>query len=354
MWKWYRIIGFFIIGFLSSCDSIGLYFDGGKSTINDEPKDFFLPTGSSLQALVDFLLVAEIIDDAAALLHVAEYKELDENRIAAGYYRIEPQTNFKTLLNGFTKNSRGNGNAEKEVNVVFNNCRDIYQLAGKVAKHIEVDSVSLVHYILSDSILKRYGFSPERMPALFLPDTYRMYWDTDEVQFVERMAAEFKSFWTDERKARLEKVGLKNQSDAVTLASIIYKEQDKHNEEWPVIARLYLNRIKIGWPLQSDPTFRFCWGDQLDGVKRLGYEHRDIDCPYNTYKISGLPPGPICIPPAGVIDAVLYPSENKYMFMCAKPGGEGLHNFAVSYAEHQRNSAEFNKWMDRQGIRIGK
>jgi UPF0755 protein len=338
----------------TSCDSIGLYFDGGKTTKNDYDIDLFVPTGTDLEALADLLIANQIIDDSDAFLNVGKYKDLSQNRIAAGYYVITPNTDFKTLLNGFTKNSLGNGNAEREVNVVFNNCRDIYQLAGKVAKHIEADSASIASYILSDSILKRYGFTYEKMPALFLPNTYRMYWDTDEVMFLNRMAEEFKKFWTEERKGRLAAVGLKSQSDAVTLASIIYKEQDKHAQEWPIIARLYLNRIKAGWPLQSDPTFRFCWGDKLDGVKRLSFEHRDIDCPYNTYKVSGLPPGPICIPPAGVIDAVLYPADNNYMFMCAKPGGDGLHNFAKSYDEHLKNSAAFNKWMDSQGIRIGR
>lgn len=331
------------------CDSIGLYFDGSKASVNDSDQVIFVPTGVTLDELADLLVEKEIIDNKESFVAVGDYKNLSTSRLAAGKYSIAPKTDYKTLLNGFTLNSLGNGNAELEVDVTFNNCKDIPQLAGKVAKHIEADSADIANYILSDSILNKYGFSAERIGALFLPNTYRMYWDTDATSFVDRMAKEFKSFWTDERKAKLAIVGLRSQSDAVTLASIVYKEQDKHKEEWPIIARLYLNRINVGWPLQSDPTFRFCWGDKLDGVERLTYEHRSIDCPYNTYIYAGLPPGPICIPPSEVVDAVLNPADNDYLFMCAKPKGDGLHNFTKSLAQHNKNAKAFQNWLDSIG-----
>jgi UPF0755 protein len=341
------LLSMFLI--VSGCDSIGLYLDGSKTSVNDYDEILYIPTGVTLDELADILLERGIIDNKEAFVSVGEYKKLTANRLAAGKYSISAKTDFKTLLNGFTLNNLGNGNAELEVSVTFNNCRDIPQLAGKVAKHIEADSAEIANYILSDSILNKYGFSAERIGALFLPNTYRMYWDTDAASFVERMAKEFKAFWTDERKAKLAAVGLRSQSDAVTLASIVYKEQDKHKEEWPIIARLYLNRIQAGWPLQSDPTFRFCWGDKLDGVERLTYEHRAIDCPYNTYIYAGLPPGPICIPPSEVVDAVLNPSDNDYLFMCAKPKGDGLHNFTKSLVQHNKNAKAFQNWLNSIG-----
>lgn len=115
-------------------------------------------------------------------------------------------------------------------------------------------------------------------------------------------------------------------------------------EEWPIIAGLYLNRYKKGMKLESDPTFKFCWGSELDGVERLLNRHKKIDCPYNTYLYSGLPPGPICIPPGEVIDAVLNPAQTDYLFMCGKPGGQG-HNFAVTNREHEKNVAVYRKWL---------
>lgn len=340
---------FSLIVICLGCDSLSLYFDGSTTSVNENEISIYVATGVTLVELADLLVEKSIIDNKEAFVAVGDYKNLTASRLAAGKYSISPKTDYKTLLNGFTVNSLGNGNAEQEVDVTFNNCKDIPQLAGKVANHIEADSTELVSYILSDSILINYGFSAERIGALFLPNTYKMFWDTDAASFVERMAKEFKSFWSDERKEKLAIIGLKSQSDAVTLASIVYKEQDKHKEEWPIIARLYLNRIKEGWPLQSDPTFRFCWGDKLDGVERLTFEHRAIDCPYNTYIYAGLPPGPICIPPSEVVDAVLNPADNDYFFMCAKPKGDGLHNFAKSLSQHNINAKAFQKWLDSIG-----
>jgi UPF0755 protein len=123
----------------------------------------------------------------------------------------------------------------------------------------------------------------------------------------------------------------------------------KHATEWPIIAGLYLNRIKKGMKLQSDPTFKFCWGDELKGVQRLTYEHRDRDCPYNTYKYSGLPPGPICIPPTQCVDAVLNREKNDYIFMMAKADHSGLHDFTINYSDHSRLAAIYSKWLKSEG-----
>lgn len=332
--------------FISSCTSIDAFFDGRKKTLNTVKVDFFVPTSSTIFELKTLLIDNNIIKDTAAFQSVLDYKEFTDNRIGSGKYIIDPNTSYRTLVNGFTKNSLGNGNQEVEVKVTFNNCQDIYDLAGKVAENIEMDSSDFVDYILSDSVLNKYGFNKERIVALFLPNTYRFYWDTDKQEFVARMAKEFKKFWTPDRIAKLKHVGLNSQSDAVTLASIVYKEQDKHPEEWKTIAGLYLNRIRRGIKLESDPTFRYCWGDKLKGVERLTYAYRSIDCPYNTYIYAGLPPGPICIPPAKVIKAVLNAENNEYIFMCAKPNTIGLHNFAKTLAQHNRNAAQYHQWLN--------
>lgn len=332
----------------SSCDGLNAYFDGNKSTINTSQKSIYVSSGTTLSELVQQLIDEKIIEDKESFMSVAEYKNITDDKIGAGKYDISKNTEIKTLINGFTSNRLGNGNKEVEVQVTFNNCQDINDIASKVSSQIEMDSAAFVNYILSDSVLNKYGFSKERIIALFLPNTYNFYWDTDEKQFVDKMASQFKRFWTPERLEKLKKQGLNSQSDAVTLASIVYKEQDKYPEEWKTIAGLYLNRLENNWKLQSDPTFRFCWGDELDGVERLTYLHRDIDCPYNTYKYEGLPPGPICVPPAEVVDAVLNAEDNDYFFMCAKPKGDGLHNFARTNAEHVRNARKFQNWLNNR------
>ena len=348
--KTFKRLSFGFIGIftLFSCTAFDAYLGGKTKTLNASESELYIPSPTSLDELIELLVQEKIIDDVPAFQALLDYKEFTSSRIGSGKYVIAPKTDYNTLINGFSKNSLGNGNKEVEVEVTFNNCRNIYDIAGKVAAQIEMDSTSFVDYIFSDSTLQKYGFNKARIGALFLPNTYRFFWDTDHVEFVSRMAAEFKKFWTPERMEKLKHVGLTSQSDAVTLASIVYSEQDKHPQEWKTIAGLYLNRLKLGMRLESDPTFRYCWGDELAGVERLTYKHRDRDCPYNTYIYAGLPPGPIYIPPSQVVDAVLNAEDNDYIFMCAKPELSGLHNFAKTLAQHNRNAAEFHKWISEQ------
>jgi len=242
------------------------------------------------------------------------------------------------------KGENGHGNAEVKVNVIFNNCPTIGAMAKNISECISADSASLVEYIFDSETLAKYSFTKEQVPALFLPTKREMYYDTEAEEFVTIMAKEFKNFWNDDRKAKMKEQGFKSPSEVATLASIVYSEQSKDSGEWPIIAKLYLNRLDKGMRLESDPTFKFCWGDKLKGVERLLYVHRDIDCDYNTYKINGLPPGPIYVVPGSVIDAVLNPAEVNYLFMCGKPGGGG-HNFAVTNAQHERNASIYRKWL---------
>jgi UPF0755 protein len=334
-----------LVGLIVVAPKAMIYLAGSHKSLNLESQAFYIGESMDLNQLADQLVKDKIIDDVKSFVSVGNYKNLTDRKIALGKYLIEPGTNYRTMLNGFTKNSNGNGNAEVEVEVTFNNCRDIYQMAGKVSRSLDVDSAKLITLLKSGATLSKLGFTIEQLPALFIPDSYQMYWDTNEEMFVERMAREFKNFWTAERKNSLKKIGLNSPSQAVTLASIVYSEQSVNSDEWPIIAGLYLNRVNQGVRLQSDPTFKFCWGDQLKGVQRLLAVHRDIDCPYNTYKIKGLPPGPICLPSPKVVDAVLNRAKVDYIFMCAKPDYSGRHNFAVTGAEHMRNADAFQSWL---------
>ena len=324
-----------------------VYFKGKKTSINNKEVEIIVKKNTNLSVLANQLSDAKIIDDKDAFIAVGEYKALNEEKIAAGKYLIKPNTSFKNMLNGFTKNSKGNGNAEVEVEVTFNNCTSIEDICGKVSKCIDIDSARLNKYIRNPKNWQKWGIEMtyEQLPSIFIPNTYKMFYDTNEDLFVNRMVSEFKEFWTGERKSKLTSIGLKTPTDAVTLASIVYSEQNVNSDEWPIIAGLYLNRIKQGIKLQSDPTFKFCWGDKLKGVERLLNKHRDIECAYNTYKINGLPPGPICLPSPKVVDAVLNRANVDFIYMCAKPDYSGRHNFAVSGVEHAKNADDFQKWL---------
>ena len=317
---------------------ISLYFASESFTINKKETVFFIDKKSSLKELAEKLKAEKIIENTDALIEIGDYKGLDENKIALGKYIIAPGTKIKDLLNGFTINSKGNGNAEVEVIITFNNCKGMYQLdqlSKKVSETILIDSASLSSYLNDPSTYSKYGFSREQFPAMFIPDSYKVFYDTDEKQFVEKMAKEFKKFWTPKRIEKLGQINLSSPSELYTLASMVYLEQSRLEKEWSDISKLYLNRMEINMPLQSDPTFVYCWGDELKGVTRLLYEHRDIDCSYNTYKIKGLPPGPICLVNSKVLKASLNPSDVNYLYMY----GDGTrHYFSRNYSGHIRNT----------------
>ena len=169
-----------------------------------------------------------------------------------------------------------------------------------------------------------------------------MYFDLDAQSFAQEMLLIRNNYWNSENEKKRTELGL-TKAEVVTLASIVYSEQSRQSEEWPIIARLYLNRLERNQELQSDPTFKFCWGDELKGVEKLTFKHRDIDCPYNTYKIVGLPPGPICMVQSEVLDAVLNAKKHDFIFMMAKPGGKG-HNFSETYSQHKLYVKEYRKW----------
>ncbi len=320
------------------------WWRGESRTINTSEVKLLLREDLDLSTLIKLLLDEGVVSNDDAIRAYVSEKNLDTTNFAAGKYVVLTGTRIPDLVEGFVKDEEGNGKAEVKVNVVFNRCRTIEDVGSNISKCILADSASIVDFIYNAETLKKYGFSREQVPALFLPATYEMYFDTDAEAFVAFMAQKFKAFWNEDRMNALKAVGLKYPSQAVTVASIVYAEQSQMKEEWPIIAKLYLNRLDKGMLLQSDPTFRFCWGDQLDGVERLLNKHREIDCAYNTYLYAGLPPGPINLPPQEVIEAVLHPAQVDYLFMCGKPGGSG-HNFAVSGSQHERNVAVYRKWL---------
>jgi UPF0755 protein len=162
------------------------------------------------------------------------------------------------------------------------------------------------------------------------------------------MKKEYERFWTPERRSLADSLGL-TPAEVATLASIVQAEQARFKEEWPVIAGLYLNRLSRGIPLESDPTVKFAWNDP--GLQRVYFYHLQIESPYNTYRVRGLPPGPILIPEPEAIDAVLKPARHNFIYMCAKDDLSGRHNFARHAAEHARNARAYHKALNQKNIR---
>ena len=211
-------------------------------------------------------------------------------------------------------------------------------LAKKIAMQMMVDSASVASALSDEAFLAGYGFNPEDVFGLVLPDTYQMYWTASVEEIFDRFKKEYDAFWTPERVAKAEAQGLTRKEVSV-VASIVSGETLK-SFEYPIIAGVYLNRYKKGMKLQADPTVCFCFDYKLDRVLK---KHLTVDSPYNTYKYAGLPPAPINVPPKACLDAVLNPDKHGYIYFCASPAFDGTHRFAVSYTEHMKNARAFQR-----------
>ncbi len=258
---------------------------------------------------------------------------------AHGAYLIKPGESavdiYRTLKAG----------AQTPIKVTFNNMRTVNQLAARVASRLETDSASFM--AACDSILPLRGFKRPEYAAAFLPDTYEFYWTASPEKVVETLADFRDRFWNDERRAKAKSLGL-TPVKVATVASIA-EEETNSRQERGTVARLYLNRIGKGMLLQADPTVKFAIGDF--GLRRITGAHLNVDSPYNTYRYVGLPPGPIRIPDALTLDAVLYSTPHNYLYMCAKEDFSGRHNFASDYATHQLNARRYHKALNARNIK---
>ena len=216
-------------------------------------------------------------------------------------------------------------------------------IAKKIANQMMVDSTSVASALNDKDFLAGYGFTPEDVFGLILPDTYELYWTASVEEIFDRLKQEYDAFWTSERQAKAKSLGLSRKQVSV-VASIVSGETLK-DFEYPKIAGVYLNRYRKGMKLQADPTICFCYDYKLDRVLK---KHLTIDSPYNTYKYVGLPPAPINVPPKPCLDAVLNPDTHGYIYFCASPEFDGTHRFAVGYVEHMKNAREFHRALTKR------
>ena len=212
------------------------------------------------------------------------------------------------------------------------------RLAQKISSQMMVDSLAIDTALNDPDFLAGYGFTPENIFAMVLPDTYQMFWTASVKEIFDRLKKEYDLFWNEERLAKAKDQKLTPMQVSV-VASIVSGETLK-SFEYPVIAGVYLNRYRKGMKLQADPTVCFCFDYKLDRVLK---KHLTVDSPYNTYKYVGLPPAPINVPPKACLEAVLDPAVHKYIYFCASPDFDGTHRFAVGYNEHLKNARAFQR-----------
>ncbi|RVT77645.1 endolytic transglycosylase MltG [Flavobacterium sufflavum] len=239
------------------------------------------------------------------------------------------------------------------VKLAFNNQERIENLAGRVGSQIEADSLALLNSFKDSIFLKENGFTEENVLSMFIPNTYEVYWNTSAEKFRDKMIKEYRNFWDKDRVAKAKKQGL-TPTEATILASIVHKESVKKDER-PRIAGVYLNRLRAGMPLQADPTVIFAKkkkdNDFNQVIKRVFYNDLFLNSPYNTYKVVGLPPGPIAMPDITALEAVLNPEKNNFIYFCASVDRFGYHEFAATLAEHNVNAKKYADWVNAQGIK---
>lgn len=296
--------------------------------------------GSTIDQIADSVKASVDVkfgDRVATMLRLMNAKV--ENR--EGAYRVTPGTS------PFTAARRIKNGVQSGVKFTFNNVRTLDEWAQRWGDTF-MDGPDSMRVALKDSALcAKYGKTPETIVCLLMPDTYEFYWDISPEKTLDRLNDYYNDFWTNERKSKAEKLGL-TPDEVSTIASIVEEETSKADERGKV-ARLYLNRYQQHMRLQADPTVKFALGDF--SIKRITQPMTQVKSPYNTYRVDGLPPGPIRLPEKSTIDAVLDAPQHDYLYMCARADFSGYHDFTRDYASHLDNAHRYQAALNNRGIK---
>lgn len=311
-----------------------------SKTTNPEPVRLYLPEGTTAEALCDTLLSPSygVIHKTIIFTRLMDYAT--NGRIRPGSYVVEPRMRTLALVRKLR-----NGQQDP-IRLTIGKFRTPGQLNDYLNRKLMHDD---------------FNFQLSNF-HLVLPNTYEFYWTVSPDAFMQRMAKEYDNFWQQSARPSgeiLEILKIKQQNNSqdfqnlakreiIILASII-EEETNNNQEKPLIASVYLNRLKKGMPLQADPTVKYAVGDFT--LRRILNKHLAVESPFNTYLHTGLPPAPICLPSKASIDAVLNAPETNYLYFCASPNLDGTHRFAATLAGHNRNAAAYHAALNRNGIK---
>ena len=304
------------------------------------PTYIYIPTGSDYEDVLTILEENKVLKNKKSFEKIAKIKKYPY-RIRSGKYRIERKMNNNELINRLRS-----GNQEA-VDFTFNNIRTKEQFSERVANQMEMNTFELLDLLNDNEFLASYYLNSATALTLFIPNTYKIWWNTSAEDFVKKMHREYEKFWTEERKEKAATISL-TPTEIIILASIVEEENHRRDEQ-ARIAGLYINRLRIGMPLQADPTLKFAWGDF--SIKRVLNYHKEIISPYNTYKTTGLPPGPIRIPSPSCVDEVLNYEKHNYLYMCAKDDLSGYHSFAQTLSEHNASAKKYHQELNKRNIK---
>tara|TARA_R100000306_G_scaffold6274_1_gene8732 strand:+ start:20955 stop:21998 length:1044 start_codon:yes stop_codon:yes gene_type:complete len=313
-----------------------------NTAFNNEQAHIYIPTDATYQDVVSEL--EPLLKDMDDFTAVAQKKEYASN-IKAGHFIIKKGMNNNDIINTIRSKNI-------PIKVKFNNQERIEDLAGNIARQIEADSLSLLRAMKDSVFLEEAGQTDATALVLYIPNTYEFYWNSSAETFRDRMKTEYNRFWDETRTQKAKNLNL-TPAEVMSLAAIVQKETAKV-EERPRVAGVYVNRLERGMPLQADPTVIYAKkraeNDFDQVIKRVLYKDLELDSPYNTYKNTGVPPGPIAMPDISSIDAVLNYEDHDYYYFVADTQRFGYHKFAKTLAQHNRNKAEYVRWISQQGV----
>jgi UPF0755 protein len=338
---WFKIVliasgtGLIIVGLLAY---VILIYD---NVLSDHKTNYlYIPTGSTYEQVIKIIKKEKILKNDVTFELVAramKYPRL----VKPGRYKIEPNMGNYVLVRNLRIGR------QDPVNISFVSIRTKEKLAEKIDEKLEMSAEDFTRAIHDPEVLDSLRLTPETVMAIFIPNTYNIYWNVKPKKYIFDMKKAFDKFWTAERRAKAQKINL-TPVEVVTLASIVQEETLKPDEK-PRVAGVYLNRLRNGWKLDADPTVKYALGDF--SLKRLYHKHTRFDSPYNTYLYTGLPPGPISCPSPETIDAVLNFEKHDYFFFCARPDFSGYHDFSKDLSGHNRNAKNYSEKLNELKIK---
>jgi UPF0755 protein len=300
----------------------------------------YIHTGENFDDVYKTIRDKGIVKDTATFSWAAHNMKYTDH-VKPGKYRLHEGMSNRKLIRMLQLGE------QEQVELSFHVFRTKEQFVGFVSKKLEADSLTLLHYLDSAAFVKQYGFNTDNAFVMVLPDTYKLYWNISPEKFYKRMYSHYENFWTPERKQQAAALNL-TQPQVSILASIVDAEA-VYDDEMPTIAGLYLNRLKKGMKLESDPTVIFAMNDFT--IHRVLNKYLTVNSPYNTYLHTGLPPGPVMLPSLNAVKAVLNYQKNDYLYMVAKEDFSNRHNFATNVAQHNINAQKFRKALDQRNIK---
>lgn len=300
----------------------------------------YIRTGSTFDAVEDSLKTRGFLRSTTGFRLAAKAAGYPA-RVRPGRYLVEPGTSLISLVRALRSGRQA------PVKLVINKLRTKADFARLIATNLEADSASFAKLLADADYLAPFGLDTAGALGAAIPATYEFYWNTGSDKAFRKIVAARTAFWTDARKEKARSLGL-TPAQVTSLAAIVDEETNKVDEKGN-IASAYLNRLARGMKLQADPTARWAGGDF--SVKRITSAQTSLAHPYNTYYVTGLPPGPICTPTRGAMDAVLNAPKTDYLYFCAREDFSGYHRFAATYDEHLKNARAYQAALNARGIR---